>query len=88
MSDKHTPGPWHANGLQVKADSFTEIATVYGPQPLPEREANARLIAAVLELLEVARKIVEAAESKLLSERHRVVDMARSAIAKAEGREG
>lgn len=37
------------------------------------------------ELVEVARKLVFAADAKLLSEKHRVVELARAAIRRAEG---
>ncbi len=89
----HTPGPWviseHHGSLSqymIGPDKCAHVGTVtmgdrYGGRP--HAEADARLVAAAPELLEVARDYV------LLSELHdwegHVLDTARAAIAKAEG---
>ncbi len=66
---KHTPGPWNT----IKRDRLTEIRPACSPlpvvnwqgfddsnRPLDEHRANARLIAAAPDLLEVCRKTLEA----------------------------
>ena len=69
----HTPGPWkvysyvtsvgaYNKGLDVGCDGRA-LATVIGafeePEPGPEAESNARLIAAAPELLTLVRDLVE-----------------------------
>jgi len=49
------------------------------------REVAKQLRIENAELLTIARDLVFAADAKLLSERHRVVERARAAIAKADG---
>jgi hypothetical protein len=91
----HTPGPWRSG------DRYN---TVFGPpngQPSPQtiatiqrgNEANARLIAAAPELLEVAKKMVadhdELSPTLIgmpLNVANSTIDAARAAIAKAEGK--
>jgi len=93
---EHTPGPWYANGDCIEAAGEEgprdrTLAVVHGT----EREANARLIAAAPNLLEVMRK----AKSKLIdlyevtypnsepvNELTAVIDMMIAAINRAEGR--
>lgn len=65
----HTPGPWHVGqhgGLTVSVDtadgrSLTELwARSRASEHLDEAEANARLIAAAPELLDLLRHFCEA----------------------------
>lgn len=62
MSTKHTPGPWHTTvpcsftlvHREIRGQDDTRIAEVgFGYQDQPQELANARLIAAAPELLEV-----------------------------------
>lgn len=58
---KHTPGPW-INDLgefvRHPLDEFTSVhvATIYGASGIGEAQANARLIAAAPELLEMLKR--------------------------------
>mgnify|MGYP003575003263 CR=1 FL=1 len=70
---KHTPGPWTSGlrcGYEVRPEApargwsigFAPIAKVHGDSRIVadgEREANARLIAAAPELLQLVRAIVD-----------------------------
>ena len=88
----HTPGPWRVNGIDGAlegwkvtdtgptqdhdGDGASEyLATVYD-------EGNGRLIAAAPELLEALKAVVRVADRATVE-----FDLARAAIAKAEGRE-
>ena len=91
MSAAHTPGPW----LIRKGDEWThDVVTLEGEstegEPMhwtvasangrrDEVDANARLIAAAPDLLEIAKKLVSEGLSTSL------VSSARAAIAKATG---
>ena len=92
MVDKHTPGPWYAVGFQVEIEDndapdicncwpavFGQIDT----RPTAEILANARLIAAAPDLLELAKEVCEA----IYEERRNcgMVLKLRAAIAKATG---
>ena len=89
----HTPGPWayDADSREIFADSdgFGWIALVKGNDsrgaPLPEHErlANANLIAAAPDLLELARQIVLAADDNEGSIPSDIVQGARKAISHA-----
>ena len=67
MSKSHTPGPWEANGYDVRQPRGRYIAYC-GPSHTPddvypksckiEDEANARIIAAAPELLNVLEDII------------------------------
>jgi hypothetical protein len=89
---KHTPGPWVQEGRHVEAFDGKECVMgieIYGPED--EALANARLIAAAPELLEVLRFTlaeleVSAIRDGLEPEELVAVTKARAAIAKAEGR--
>lgn len=101
---KHTPGPWttqevsngdihinHYSGSELEGNRASgNIGVVDGKRGEMNR-ANARLIAAAPELLEVALALVgappkyEVGGVATLSTLE-VVEMARAAIAKAEGR--
>lgn len=52
----HTPGPWYTNGTMVEQDTGSDPCyPIAGLETdVPEWQANARLIAAAPELLEVA----------------------------------
>lgn len=94
---KHTPGPWKRTGYTISAEwdeSDWEIAKVtpWAGDKSDEPEANAYLIAAVIELLEIAKLF--RAELALSMEMtgplaEKVSDLenkVNAAIAKAEGR--
>ena len=104
----HTPGPWSiyetaGNGgniparMEVVAPESERakrlIANVYGFK-LPEGRANARLIAAAPELLEVIREAVDSAEREMAKGRKASpglatwLEKARAALAKARADEG
>jgi len=56
----HTPGPWVVSDGEF-TDGFVEAVnngpnTIAGIMPVPERSANARLIAAAPELLEACKE--------------------------------
>ena len=100
--NKHTPGPWFAVGAQVEIedDSVPDICTC-DPQVMRQShldwhprtvEANARLIAAAPELLDVLELALRAHGTMLLSDPPQdpwvswaVEQKARAAIAKATG---
>lgn len=96
---KHTPGPWElgdeygaeiiGNGKIVATTMNTMLATkkqqafgVLGFDELDELKANAHLIAAAPELFEVAKALLG---WDFRNNRTHFVDMAKAAIAKAEG---
>jgi hypothetical protein len=100
---KHTPGPWSVadrlvpNGRRWVQRNHTRtlVALVYST---PEREANARLIAAAPDLLEACNEALEFAEDQedVLDGSYgqpepnramQVATMLRAAIAKAEGKQ-
>lgn len=74
----HTPGPWRAGyGSQAERGEFMivraeeidgqpYIATCYSGSVVGSHEANARLIAAAPELLEVCRGLVREAEDTFI----------------------
>lgn len=86
MKARHTPGPWRVeSGLVVNAAGH-EIAYTHGAgtevfRPT-EMDANARLMSAAPELLEVLKSFLD---PKQWGDRSRL-DKARAAIAKAEGK--
>jgi hypothetical protein len=95
---KHTPGPWNAEpmtgrGAWVKGSSGEWAALSCGDTDTTA-EANARLIAAAPELLEALNKIISRHSELVCSgdcgfwdvEDEEKMKLARSAIAKAEGR--
>ena len=93
MTKEHTPGPWKIdyldkNGQRVVRGEHIEICTCWHHCVIEqEMEANAHLIAAAPAMYAVLTRLVFAADAKLLSEKHKVIQEARDAIAKAEGRE-
>ena len=101
---KHTPGPWfylkgdewshsvvtHHGELPDGSQSYWTVASI-NKQREPEHEANARLIAAAPELLEVVKQMQSAlsrcfgAHAADEGDRHRALAQARAVIAKATG---
>ena len=83
MTTRHTPGPWAAdNGIIRRADGcgIAIMTNVQSDDELgPEREADARLIAAAPELLEALKRVSG------FSVTPDDINSARDAIAKAEG---
>lgn len=59
IETKHTPGPWSANKMHARGGIefyIDDVATIDGPNyDFPEMEANARLIAAAPEMLELLK---------------------------------
>ena len=97
MTDtQHTPGPWVDIGPNIyeSGPPFNWVATVQTSNK-PDWEANARLIAAAPELLEVLGDVLpwlEKAEAEGVFENcaapkggQRAINRARAAIAKATG---
>lgn len=88
---KHTPGPWTLNGFYIEFDAATRIATasnwrMSGVDAHAEAKANARLIAAAPDLLEVLEQFVawvDAPSESAFSDSQ--LAAARAAIAKAKG---
>jgi hypothetical protein len=71
MNAKHTPGPWIADGYNVRVRNGRYIAytgpshtppSEYPKQCAEEDKANARLIAAAPELLEALENLMETCE--------------------------
>ena len=80
---KHTPGTWVADGLEVKVeDDGWVLAEVIDTND--EGAANARLIAAAPELLDVLERIVR---YQLIPDHWTTAETARAVIAKATGTE-
>jgi hypothetical protein len=52
-ANRHTPGPWEAAGARVGKSKYGEIAECFGT----DFEANALLIAASPELLQIAEEL-------------------------------
>jgi hypothetical protein len=82
----HTPGPWQVHqpdtqtlAVHTRAGSIAEWPTNYDPRDV----ADARLIAAAPELLEVLRDMLAA---QVCGDNCAQCSAARAAIAKAEGR--
>ena len=95
---KHTPGPWTVTdeddfyGLAIEAagreGEYVPVARVpVDYDDRPEREANARLMAAAPDLLEALKALLSGSERHIFSTECKTErDAARTAIAKAEGR--
>ena len=94
---KHTPGTWIAKRMRngetngdfdIDSVSGHFIAESIGGMDIEEEEANAHLIAAAPELLDALKQIERLsreADSNLVDVRAMLGDIARDAIAKAEG---
>lgn len=90
---KHTPGPWiyNVDTFQVEQDKepfYKLLATVHGSKN--EKNANARLIAAAPEMLDLLKRLSQEImqlchTSKNADPRH--VAMIEEAVAKAEGKQ-
>lgn len=92
MASQHTPGPWKVNSLtRIEAADFGLVASIRGGLESPETHANARLIAAAPDMLGALKEcVIEISQlrnvRKLTTSEEVALDLARSAIAKAEGR--
>ena len=65
MKDKHTPGPWKVDGTyiyEVQQDKILAEVETYNNNELPY-EANARLIAAAPEMLDLLGECLEQLEA-------------------------
>ena len=79
---KHTPGPWcYIVNIKGKFGIYPEGEKLF--LTLTDHEANARLIAAAPELLEVCKQVC--GRSDVSCGLPRVISNAQAAIAKAEG---
>ena len=91
---KHTPGPWSVtwcnDGWCVEARPCgiceTHIYGDAGSPSMPEREANARLIAAAPELLEAAKQALQVFVDQGWDDDLSAAKSLKAAIAKAEGK--
>lgn len=89
---KHTPGPWeiklYKSCLWIqKADDkrkFPFIADVFSHEELPEGKANANLIAAAPDLLDVLKACKEELVQRGYNEEDSLLLQVEQAIAKAE----
>jgi len=87
--NKHTPAPWKVKGtapsLKVTANEFT-VATIIATSKADAetKEANARLIAAAPELLEVCETVLSALNSHQAYHKDMRPEL-RAVIAKAKG---
>jgi hypothetical protein len=93
---KHTPGPWEAVGTVVQtvrtADGggflVADCPNIEVGTPMPDRLANARLIAAAPELLAVCKELLECLEYWIEYDVPvRVEDRLRAAVELAGGAE-
>lgn len=89
METKHTPGPWttgeNPNGYGMSVFSGGQIvADCSFPADDDEARANARLCAAVLDLLAAGQMLLDCAQP-LNPEMTAAYDAMRAAIAKASG---
>jgi len=89
---KYTPGPWRTTGLNVRSgDALVAVVVdqwAYEKTPEPEKNANARLIAAAPDLLEALKTMVRAFHTyapKTEGAEYNCVIDARAIIAKATG---
>jgi hypothetical protein len=87
---KFTPGPWSpyiGEEIHGVLDSEGKHLCELWMRKQYDNVANAHLIAAAPAMYAVLTRLVFAADAKLLSEKHKVIQEARDAIAIAEGRE-
>ena len=90
MTKQHTPGPWAAspyNNVTSRNGTIAKTEQMPSNDDL-EREANARLIASAPDLLSALRFLLAddvAINGEKLTGSSVPVEMARAAIAKAEG---
>lgn len=93
---KHTPGPWKTfddpksnYGVQVNADNAVKAKKVVCRVGGPDRDANARLIAAAPDMLAALKEGAQCLEDVARDEGgwawEEVLDGMRTAIAKATG---
>ena len=90
MISKHTPGPWDMDegdyGI-YQIETSDQIAEVFSHHPDEELKANARLIAAAPDLLEVLKQFMDSRAPDYAEAAHPgAYSRAIAAIAKAEGR--
>lgn len=88
MTRKHTPGPWRPQPQTFSVKAGQVGTVVYGNPDNPNREADARLIAASPDLLEACRAALDQMRSSddfKIRRGHQAAALER-AIAKAEGR--
>lgn len=98
MKSKHTPGPWmvqkNANWVGTDPDGFFTVARCSG-STMSESVENARLIAAAPELLNSLKELESEIEvnyracfskGKMHADIESMIDRARLAIVKAEGK--
>lgn len=82
---QHTPGPWNVNGSDIYAELPTIARMVDSAIPEDEQEANARLIAACPEMLEMLKAVIDRDDADSLFATP-LLKQVREVIAKAEGK--
>ena len=90
MKNEYTPGPWMANGPEIRIEEDTTaepVATAHGVNKHCVL-ANARLIAAAPELLEALKNVAEGMDNSpmLTDTQESQLESIRRIITKAEGR--
>jgi hypothetical protein len=81
---EHTPGPWKI-GKDTRVIGADSEVVCFGNSANDKNKANARLIAAAPELLEALKEIIGECPDPKLPYGHRINEIARAAIAKAQG---
>ena len=81
MEHKHTPGPWSINGNKIDGNGYHIVSV--NSHRTSDGEANARLIAAAPELLEIVKSILADDMMQYLPAEY--IEKIRSSIAKATG---
>jgi hypothetical protein len=85
----HTPGPWTLHLDSIPYVNCGEAGPAFGPVVMAgsvdEMMANARLIAAAPDLLEACKAMMQWVEQRPQTHPYDGWELARAAIAKAEG---
>jgi len=82
----HTPGPWKFTRDDDVYDANDDVVGGISGPTASEQRANARLVAAAPDMLEVLRSLVRDNAGVTHEYLHIIRAKARAAIAKAEGR--
>jgi len=90
-SVSHTPGPWTTGGYYIKADDgkrlIADLAMSMGCVSLDDEGlANARLIAAAPEMLEMLHRVLSSERRKVKENRAMWFDQLCDVVTKAEDR--
>jgi hypothetical protein len=94
IAAKHTPGPWHVGGGDIRDAKSYAVALIDPRDKLGERDANARLIAAAPEMYEALQAWMDHRSARMSSDDYstipagrmdEIIRAAESALAKATG---